>query len=293
MKLNEKVISLLMTFALVISFTITSFAQTEQLPEFTNGEEVIDEIVQGIIEDGDFEESQESEIFEDIEILDSLGLDINNIENVDVVNADIVYSLEINEGITNEIFIEQEAETIIMDVIEGEKHDTLVLEEDGTMYLDGKQVIVETEEFFDMEEATTVTFSETGGTKWYKQSEAPSKLKKASYKSFPKNPSYRNGNVNLNKALRNIAYATIIAIMLEALTGGTWKVIAAGGVKSFTGAALIELCTYNPNSKNISFKDYIARGKSNSRYLKCKRNTWAKKNYSGKYTTTYSYGLVQ
>ena len=267
MKLNEKVISLLMTFALVISFTITSFAQTEQLPEFTNGEEVIDEIVQGIIEDGDFEESQESEIFEDIEILDSLGLDINNIENVDVVNDDIVYSLEINESITDEISIEQEAETIIMDVIEGEKHDTLVLEEDGTMYLDGKQVIVETEEFFDMEEATTV--------------------------SFPKNPSYRNGNVNLNKALRNIAYATIIAIMLEALTGGTWKVIAAGGVKSFTGAALIELCTYNPNSKNISFKDYIARGKSNSRYLKCKRNTWAKKNYSGKYTTTYSYGLVQ
>lgn len=43
MKLNEKVISLLMTFALVISFTITSFAQTEQDSELANEKKIVNE----------------------------------------------------------------------------------------------------------------------------------------------------------------------------------------------------------------------------------------------------------
>lgn len=293
MNTRSKITAVIISLFLAASNSIPAFAAGDNLSHDINGKETIDEIIEEKLDGGNYTKKQGEEIAEEMQILDGLGLDISDIKEIETNDENIVYCLEVTDDITDNIIIDQDPDSVIMNVYEGEKHDELIIWNDGTMYLDGKEVIVETEDMTEDQEDLEIQTSETGGTVWYKKADTPSYLKNANYKSYPKNPSWKNGNVNLNKKLCNIAYATILAILLEAATGGTWKVMAAGGVKGFIGATLLELCTINPNSKNISYKDYIARGKNNARYLKCRRRTWASKNYQGDYATSVSYGLVQ
>ena len=81
----------------------------------------------------------------------------------------------------------------------------------------------------------------------------------------------------------NIAYSTFIGLVTS---GGV------GGATGFTAAAFYELVNYDPNSKNVSYIDYLARCSANARYYKSRRYTYSKKNFSGKKTTTYAFGLM-
>lgn len=64
------------------------------------------------------------------------------------------------------------------------------------------------------------------------------------------------------------------------------------GVIAFSSTAFYELVTYAPASKNLSFIDYTAKAKSNARYYKGRRYTYAKKGFAGNKTATYTYGMM-
>lgn len=290
MSIKSKVIALLMTLILALSVTSLSFAQSEQIPELANGEELVDEVVEEIIEGGDFTTEEELEIADDVEAISEIGLDIGTIENVDASSGELVIAMEVTDEITDEITIDVSDDAIIMEVSEGDKHDTVVFMDEGAIFLDGKQVTVETETSIGPN-ANLVT-SETGGVKWYSTSSAPSYLKKAKYKSYSKYPDWTCASVNFHKAISAISYSTAVGI-LAGVKGG-FAGMAISGAIGFFSSTLYELVNYDRKSQCISFKYYIVRGKSNSRYLKLRRYTWARKNYkpSGKYVTTYEYGLV-
>lgn len=173
--------------------------------------------------------------------------------------------------------IEDNENSVIMNVKDGILHNEVVFYDDGRIYLDGKEVIINEGEdnMYDIEQST-------GGLKWYKKSKAPSKLLNATYKDYSQ--TWRWSNVNIKKTLKSITYATVISL----LTGG-----CAGGVIGFTSTAFYELVNYEPASENLSYIDYLANGKSNRRYYKCKRVTYAKKSFAGKSKTTYSYAEMQ
>lgn len=118
------------------------------------------------------------------------------------------------------------------------------------------------------------------GYMWYSPSKAPSYLKRARYGSYSLSwPCY---SLKLQTSLGNIAYSTFIGAL-----GGP-DGLGAG----FLTSSFYEFMNYDRKSSTISYKDYVARAKNNSRYLKRKRYTWTRAGFKGKCVVTYSYGLV-
>lgn len=281
---NRIIVALLVSLSMIITTVGYAFAGTDGSLENV-GTEIVDEVTENIVRDGTFNEKQNEKIAEDVECLDSLGIPIGDIKNVSEKDGNIIYQLLVTKDITDEIMVEKNnAGDILMYVTEGDKNDKLVMKADGTVFLDGKEVIydVRTVDSSITEEPSELSVTpSTGGIQWYSVSSAPSELKKDSYKAYSE--SWRCSNISLQKALGSIAYATIIGLV----TGGP-----SGGAVGFTTTAFYELVNYDPNSKNISYIDYTAKSKNYARHFKGRRYTYSKKNFKGKKTTTYSYGLM-
>lgn len=269
---------------LVLTLTLveTGIPYVNATEQVNVGEEVVDEVVEKLIDSNQEVESMEEEVYEDVETLNKVGLDIKDIESMEEASSgELVYNLEITDSVTDKISIDTlNNGTIIMNTTEGEIYNELIIQEDGKIFLDGNEVVIE-EESKDFEGIEEVTMS-TGGLKWYKKSSAPSYLKNATYKGYSQ--TWRWSNVNCKKPIKSIAFATIVGI----LTGG-----CAGGVVGFTSTAFYELVNREPQSKNLSYIDYLANGKSNHRYYKCKRVTYAKKFFKGHSVVTFSYAIMQ
>ena len=69
MTVKSKTIVLVVTLTLVLSVIMPSFAQSEPVPELTNGEELVDEVTEEIIEEGDFTEETQENIEEEVNLL--------------------------------------------------------------------------------------------------------------------------------------------------------------------------------------------------------------------------------
>ena len=173
-----------------------------------------------------------------------------------------------------------------MNVAEGDKKDELVFSADGSVYLDGQKVIYETEEInsselSDQANDDSVLTPSAGGIKWYAASKAPSKLKKASYKSY--SVSWKCSSLKLQKALKDISYSTLCGLV----TAGP-----IGGAVGFSTSAYWQITNADKSSKNISYIDYTAKAKNNPRYFKGRKYVYSKANYKGTKTTSYSYGIM-
>ncbi|MBR2674097.1 MAG: hypothetical protein IKE52_01375 [Mogibacterium sp.] len=309
--MKNKIISLITAFTLIISVTASSFATDETFPKNVNGEEILDEVTEALIEGGDYSAEQEDEIADDVETLDGLGLNVECIEEVEDRNGELTYMFAMSDEITDEIVVNQKGEAIVMDVFEGDKHDEVVVR-DGRVFLDGKEIIIETEGNYiktSCAEDNYLVVSETGGSEWYASSNAPSKLTKAKYKAYSSTPRWKTANISLTKSLVNITYGGIIAILSSAIPGA-FGITVTTGMSGFIGlgtSAFMELVNKAPDSKGLSCKDWIVRGETNSRYMKKRTYWWAKKYYGwgtkAKYEangkkakavdiTEYTYGMV-
>lgn len=285
MKNNVRKI-LAVTLMLSMMFSMVTCVWAEDKTEII-GVEMVDAVAEKIVTENSFSEATEEQVFEDIEILEQIGISVKDIEGASEEKNQLVYSMPVKDDVTDEIVVKKnDVGDITMWVDEGEIHNELILKADGKVILDENEVIYETEEIQSVDENVVSdeveVYPSTGGIKWYKASAAPSKLRSASYKSYSEN--WRCSSVNLQKALGNIAYSTLVGLA----TGG-----ASGGAVGFTTSAFYELVSYDKNSKCISYIDYIAKGKNNARYFKGRRYTYAAKGFKGKKTTTYSYGIMQ
>lgn len=280
----KSIIAVMISMSMVLAVGTHAFAVEDTGLE-SDGTEVIDEVVENVVEDEDFTEDEEESIAEDIEIMDELGLHIEDIERVEGEDEDFVYEMPVTDDLVDEISVEQDIDgTVTMNVTEGEIDNELVITPDGTVYLDGNEVIYEVEEVTlpdeELDDEISVVPS-TGGITWYKPSKAPSNVKNAKYGSY--SVSWRCSNVKLQTAIKNIAFNTIVGLLTPGLSGG---------IVGFTSSVYYELTQYNPKSKNISYIDYVAKAKKNPRFYKGRRYTYAKKNYKGKKITSYSYGIM-
>lgn len=222
------------------------------------------------------DEKQTEDVYEDMKLLSEVGVSIENIEEIRYDSENIIYSLPVSADVVDEIKIEKNNNDIVMNVVEGNIENELVIKSNGEIFLDGKEVIIINETFNERSVQPL-----TGGITWYSSSKAPSYLKTATYGSYSE--SWRCSSVNLQKSLGNIAYSTFIGLVTS---GGV------GGAIGFTSAAFYELVNYDPNSKSISYIDYLARCSANARYYKSRRYTYTRKNFGGKRTITFAFGLM-
>lgn len=250
------------------------------------GVESLDNVVDSIVEENKIPFKYEESIQGDIEVLNDLGIAVENISDVTFEDDDLVYTLSVNDSVKDIIKLDIKSDgTITMSVEEESKKDRLVINSDGSVYLDGKKMEYESEEILlpaplADREHDSMLMPSTGGIKWYEESKAPSKLKKATYGSYRE--TWRCSNLKLQKALGNITFATICGLV----TG------ISGGVLGFSSTAFYELLNADKSSKNISYIEYTAKAKKNARYYKGRKYVYSKANFKGKKTTSYSYGIM-
>lgn len=285
--LNKRITSVVLTMIMVSVLGGEALAmENDDNANPKVGIESIDRVVDSLVEDNNMASKYEEIIEEDIETLDSLGLPVEKIDNVNTKRDTVVYEMPVGNGIKDELTVDTEKDgTIVMTVKEDNKKDELILCTDGTIYLDGQKVVYEIEEINSFEgednlKDNSMLIPSTGGIKWYTSGKAPSKLKKASYGGYRE--SWRCSNLKLQKALGNIAYGTLVGLM----TG------ISGAALGFTTTAYWELVNIDKSTKNISYIEYIAKAKKNARYYKRRIYTYAKTKFKGKKTTSYSYGIM-
>lgn len=287
---KRSILVLLFCFVFVGSSVLPTFAGTESLPSNVNGEEIVDEIIDEIIEEGDFTRKEEKEIIEDVEALDEVGIPVESIDNVEIKNGDATYSIEYSNGITDDVTIDElNNDDIIISIVEDEKCDELCFSSDGAIILDGNLVTFETSSIIENAYDYNCDFAtSSGGYKWYTTAGAPSKMKSAKYGSYSNN--WVCSSVSLQKSIGCITYSAFISILSGSSCGAVK--LAKGVAIGFSSSAYFELINYNKKSKNFSYKTFVARAKSNSRYLVERTWTYAEKGFKGKYTTTFAYGLL-
>lgn len=292
--------SIILTATLVLSLVFPHISANAS--SYSNiGEEVIDEVVENVIADDQAIEEFADEIYRDLEMIDSLGLNIEQIVNA-TVNADemIQYDLELTDTITDTITVEKRDDAIIMNAVEGENENELIIQDDGAIYLDGKRIVIEEDEEnleckddLDYENSSNINITQsTGGWYWYESGKAPDLAKKASYKSYPTSPTSKCANLALHEAIKSIAIGVLVSILVNYLTGGSGAITLAGTGKDTLAGILTGFVSYDPTTKNLSAKYFVAKSKNNNRCRKKKCYIYSKKNYKGKQSTTIEYGVM-
>lgn len=272
------------------------------------GEEGVDAVVQSLVEETEELEGLEDEVYDDLEVLSSLGLAPEIVEGAQVDGEDVIYTYKITDDCVDEVAVEQTEDAVVMQVTEGDIQNEVVFNDDGSVYLDGEEVIYEIEETdedavdsdiqdavdeddtdSDIQDAETIQDMDaedgeltqsTGGWKW--SASKPSKIKKyGSYKA-----SWKCANVKFAKEIRNFAASTLLSALFKNEPFGN----AVSGLIS----AMDALKKSDPYSKGLSYKTYIAKAVSpkDNRYCKVKTVMYSRVNYKGKSKTGYLYGTM-
>lgn len=110
------------------------------------GEEDVDAVVENLVGETEGLEGLEDEVYDDLEVLSSLGLAPEIVEGAQVDGEDVIYTYKITDDCVNEVSVEQTEDAVVMQVTEGDIQNEVVFNDDGSVYLDGEEVIYEIEE---------------------------------------------------------------------------------------------------------------------------------------------------
>ncbi len=289
--------SIVVITALVVSSSVP-YISVEAASYENTGEEIIDEVVEELIVEDQGLEDMEDIVYDDLEMLDSLGLDVEAIVDTTIDDEEtIVYDLKLTETIIDQITVERIDGAILMNAVEGNKENELLIRDDGTVYLDGKKIIIEQDDFEDVgylkeDSSDTDIVQSTGGWHWYESGKAPGNVKKAKYKPYPTSPTSKCSNIQLHTAIRNVAIGVLISLLVTYLTGGSGAITLAGTKKDTISGIVTAFVLRDPNTKNMSAKYYISNCKNNNRYRRKKCYIYPKKNYKGEKSVTIEYGVM-
>ena len=266
----------IMSIVLMVTIMPVSYVNAEDKFDEKKGNEVVDDVVETLVGDNPEFEDMEDALYDDLEEMEAIGLDLELLDKANFKDNKAIYTYTFQNDCTDEIMLEQNDKSVIMNISEGEKQNNLEIKDDGNIYLDGEKIDIETmENDADNYEQDDELKQSVAGCywNWYSKSKAPSHLKKASYEKSVHN-SYKVKNVKLAKAVKSITTAAFIAILAAATNGIELASLAKAAASGVGTSALQWLVEKDPNTKNISIKDKIYMGKCR-RYYKCVRQTWA------------------
>ncbi|MDR1017502.1 MAG: hypothetical protein LBM02_02240 [Lachnospiraceae bacterium] len=266
-----------------------------QAEETTNPPEVLgvensDKVADELIDEENIKSKQVAEeVKDDVEIVEDIGLPVENIEDVSYEDGEVSYEIALTDDLTNEITVEEQSDgDIVLNCTEGSIENNVIFNSDGTVYIDGEEVTIEIEDdIIDEDEYTEEVLPSTGGLQWYRSGKAPSSVKKASYGKYKE--WWRCSSIKLQKRIGSIASSVLLSVIsFYCIPAKLAAVVSFGGL---TGA-LSDLKSNDPRSTSISYIDYVARAKKNARYYKNKRYLYSRKGFKGHRETVYAYGIM-
>lgn len=293
--MNKKYIRSLLGILMAVIVAVVSVPYVYAKEDVAIGEEIVDEAVEMLIKENEELAEIDSEVYEDLMLLESLGLNSEMIKNTEVDDKKIIYTYEFLDEYVNEITIDETDGGIIMNAKQGQIHNELIINNDGTIFLDGNEIIIEDQKVEEETLKDSVTQS-TGGWYWYEAAKASSQLKSASYNAYPTSPTSKCANIPLQKAIQSIAVGVVVGILVNYITGGTGAITLANTAKDGLAGIVVAFITSDPSTKELSAKYYVAKCKNNSRYRRKKCIIYSKKNFQSDSDspakTTIEYGIM-
>lgn len=225
----------MMSFFLAVILTVsvlpmTVFAEevsndTTQIGDLEIATDAIEEIQEELGED---EDAVVETIADDIETLASLALPVDNLLNVQCEDGEIEYVLDIpTEDLTATVSVEEDnSGNVTLDITEGECNDILVVEDDGSMMLNGSEVTVTVEDCEADEGSAELAH---GSARYSRTSMKP--FVKGKYTNYiSKKKVVFDFGSSLVKDITSNAFTTILGYALGAALSGSWVVGIVGGI---------------------------------------------------------------
>lgn len=144
----ERLVALLVAFVLVVTMIpvvpAIAYADSEELDgaEESCVEEIADELC-----DGDVDEEFYEEVVDDLEDLESVGLESEYVTGVEKTDEGMTYEMEFPEGTEADVtIIDDDEECLSLQVEEDGNSSTLTFGDDGSIFLDGVLLDIEVAE---------------------------------------------------------------------------------------------------------------------------------------------------
>ncbi|MCI8803119.1 MAG: hypothetical protein HFG01_07255 [Oscillibacter sp.] len=290
----KKFLSLILTVAMCISIIIPAAAsEADEVAEMYEMEALsIDELISRDLEEPYSERSNYREaVEEDLQIIeDYFGLQ-NVYIHTDEESTEFVYEKQYSEKYTDFIKVSQDGEAVTFDITEGDCHNTLCMMPDGTIILDGNEVIITTDSVENEDHGiapasiytTTTSVIPFAGTQAYQYSILVNTYEKAS--------------VNVYNRIKSVVTTALAAIISETvkrlLPGIPLADIIAGGVFSVAAAEVKDIAErHAPDSVYLSCIIYRCKHPSSTVYEQYYRyfgQYFAKEDFQGTHTATAFY----
>jgi hypothetical protein len=290
----KKFLSLILTVAMCISIIIPAAAsEADEVAEMYEMEALsIDELISRDLEEPYSERSNYREaVEEDLQIIeDYFGLQ-NVYIHTEEESTEFVYEKQYSEKYTDFIKVSQDGEAVTFDITEGDCLNTLCMMPDGTIILDGNEVIITTDSVENEDHGiapasiytTTTSVIPFAGTQAYQYSILVNTYEKAS--------------VNVYNRIKNVVTTALAAIISETvkrlLPGIPLADIIAGGVFSVAAAEVKDIAErHAPDSVYLSCIIYRCKHPSSTVYEQYYRyfgQYFAKEDFQGTHTATAFY----
>lgn len=249
--MNKKLIIMFISLTMIFATGIPAFAVGEELPSSVNGEDVVDEVIEDIIEEGDFTYTQEDQIEEAIEALDEADFPVENIEEAIDDNGELIYEFDLGDDCVNYVTVNENSDDLLaLSIEEGNLKNELVILDDGTLYIDGikcnyenavtEEIVFEKNSCKDTYKDNTVILS--GYSQWTKK--CPRKVSKWG-------SSFQVSKINNLKLVRAVKFFTTLALS-KYLSGfaAIKALLYIGSVEEFASI----LKGYDPTATAVSQK---------------------------------------
>lgn len=290
----KKFLSLILTVAMCISIIIPAAAsEADEVAEMYEMEALsIDELISRDLEEPYSERSNYREaVEEDLQIIeDYFGLQ-NVYIHTEEESTEFVYEKQYSEKYTDFIKVSQDGEAVTFDITEGDCLNTLCMMPDGTIILDGNEVIITTDSVENEDHGiapasiytTTTSVIPFAGTQAYQYSILVNTYEKAS--------------VNVYNRIKNVVTTALAAIISgtvkRLLPGIPLADIIAGGVFSVAAAEVKDIAErHAPDSVYLSCIIYRCKHPSSTVYEQYYRyfgQYFAKEDFQGTHTATAFY----
>lgn len=281
--MKQTLLKYLMSIVLTFAIFFVSIANVNATDIKTSEISKIDVVTQQLIRNNSNLKSLKNHLYSNLKILENIGLETDFIDKAEIIDNHIFFVYKYLDGVKNKISVDTIDTGIMLNIQEGTIHNKFLINNDGTMYIDEKKVVLNnnllTEDFSPSEEISLYSGEVTN---WVTSTCPYGSKSSYTYRLGTK----KDSDITLTTAISNLATTAVILIISAEL-----------GVSVALSTGLSIVVTWvkdrNPTTRGLSYKatNYAHKNYKNTYIKPIKKYayrsdfTWyPNKNYKG---TTY------
>lgn len=278
--MKKRILRCLTSIVLVIVLCITSVSSVGAVDLGSRGIGKADVVAQELIQKDEKLKVLEDDLCEELATLEKVGLETEFIETTELSEDEIVYVYKLSEEVVNKISIDVLETRIVLNISEDNICNEVWINDDGTMYIDGKMVGDNDEPIIEAELSDDKLSQRSGEVTNWLTSTCPYGSK-SNYTYLL--GSKKDSDITLTTAISNLATTAVILILAKEL-------VVSAALSTGLSVVVTWIKDRNPTTSGLSYKatNYAHKNYTNTYITPIKKYayrsdfTWyVKKNYQG------------